>query len=121
MVGKGKPLGDQLAEILDGYSKEVQEKADKQIRNVAAATANRLRHTSPVGRTGKYAKGWAYKRTKYGEIVVYNATDWQLTHLLEFGHALPQGGRARAFPHIAPAEEKAEEDLMNRIERVLKK
>ncbi len=41
-------------------------------------------------------------------------------HLLEFGHALRKGGRTRAFPHIAPAEEKAAQILEKEVEAALK-
>ena len=43
-----------------------------------------------------------------------------LAHLLEHGHAKRGGGRTRAIPHILPAQEAAEEQLMNDIERGLK-
>ena len=43
-----------------------------------------------------------------------------LAHLLEHGHAKCGGGRVKAIPHIAPAEEAAEEELMKDIERGLK-
>ena len=112
-------IGEQIAQILDDYEKEVQKKAGEAIKSVSQDVAKRLRETSPKGPTGDYAKGWRVKKNKYDDYIVHNATDYQLTHLLEYGHALPQGGRARAFPHIAPAEKWAEGELVARIERTL--
>ena len=43
-----------------------------------------------------------------------------LTHLLEFGHCLRNGGRTRAMPHITPAEEKGIEQLEKQIERSIR-
>ena len=37
--------------------------------------------------------------------VLYNKTDGALTHLLEHGHALRQGGRSPAIVHIQPVED----------------
>lgn len=62
-------------------------------------------------RTGDYLDGWTTTVTEdrqgnYG-VSVNNATDWQLTHLLENGHLIvnKKGGTgwASAHPHIRPA------------------
>ena len=75
-------------------------------------------------RTGRYAKSWRAKTTKESatalEVTVYSPTRYMLAHLLEHGHAKRGGGRVRAIPHIAPAEEAAEEQLLNDIERGLR-
>ena len=52
---------------------------------------------------------------------MHSKNRYQLTHLLENGHAKRGGGRVRAFPHIAPAETAGTEQLVKDIERDLKK
>ena len=60
---------------------------------------------------GKYLQGWKVEiedRDRGGHTaIVYNETDWQLTHLLENGHLIvnKRGGTgwASAHPHINPA------------------
>lgn len=71
---------------------------------------NGLKRSSPKGnrRTNTYAMGWTIKaddsrRSGYG-VVVWNATNYQLTHLLENGHIIANKkggvGWASARPHI---------------------
>ncbi len=52
---------------------------------------------------------------------MYSPTRYMLAHLLENGHAKRGGGRVKAIPHIAPAEEKGEEQLIKDIESALGK
>jgi len=77
--------GDDSIEILSNATK-----------NAARKTVADLKSQSPVGKEGKYARGWSHKAqksgiTKYTE-TVYNRTDYQLTHLLEKPHATGKGG-----------------------------
>jgi hypothetical protein len=54
-------------------------------------------------------------------ITVYNKTDYQLTHLLEKGHAIAGGtGRVPAYPHIGPVERKYIPQYEERINEILK-
>ena len=66
--------------------------------------------------TGKYAKRWTTKTTKRDikfsfEVTVYSPSKYQLSTFIEFGHAKRGGGRTKAQPHIAPAEERGVETL----------
>lgn len=74
--------------------------------------------------TGAYEKSWAVKTTRETanalEVTVYSRNRYQLAHLLEFGHAKRGGGRTRAFPHIAPAEQRVAEILVREVEAALK-
>jgi hypothetical protein len=60
-------------------------------------------------KTYAYSKSWTVKTLKKTseslEITVYSPKKYQLAHLLEKGHAKRGGGRTKAVPHIAPAEE----------------
>lgn len=116
----------QLRKILEDYSEEVKQTANNAVEEVANESVQKLKNTSPR-QSGSYAKGWKVKRTRGGTGVhsctVHNATDYQLTHLLERGHIVRNKkgtyGRAPAHPHIAPVAEWAESELPRKIEEKL--
>ena len=73
-----------------------------------------MRAAGSFGGTGKYRKGWKTKVEESRlsiEGTVYNGAAPGLTHLLEFGHVKQNGGRTRAFPHIAEVNDKAQEEF----------
>ena len=112
-------IANEIAQALTEYTSEVEEKLDEIKSDVADETVNMLKVNSPMGRRGKYAKGWRKKKdgTSY---VIHNATNAGLTHLTEKGHAKRNGGRTKAQPHISTAEEMAIKKFENKIERVIK-
>lgn len=116
--------GAAIAEALAEYDQEIADATKRITDEVAKEAVDALKKSSPK-LTGSYRKGWrkkaAYtdKRTKRN--TVYNETDFQLTHLLEYGHASRNGGRVRAIQHIAPVEQAAIEALQERIEAAAKK
>ena len=116
-------LADAVKEILDDYADVTTDGMKKAVKDAGNAVRDDIRSGAPT-KTGKYAKSWSVKTTKENthafEVTVYSTNRYQLAHLLEFGHALRGGGRARAKPHIAPAEQKGIEQLERDIERSLR-
>ncbi|MCC2429870.1 HK97 gp10 family phage protein [Bacillus paranthracis] len=110
-------LANDIARELQRYGKEVEEKLEVEKEEVSKNLVDELRQKSPK-KTGKYRKGWRKKKVG-NAIVVHNALKPQLTHLLEKGHAKANGGRVPAQVHIAPAEEKAINEFIERVERAI--
>lgn len=118
----------QMQEILEEYDLQLHRAIDEAGKSTARAVANQLKATSPRNPKGKhagrYAKGWAVKKD-YDSYIVYNKTDWQLTHLLANGHIVKNrygdtGARAKGDPHIADAEQFGIAEYPIRISRGLK-
>lgn len=117
-------LAEAISNTLREYADVTEEAAQKGVEQTAKEAIEELHSAHPAG-SGKYGPwdkynaGWVIKkeaRKKTGSsVVIHNATHYRLTHLLENGHALVNGGRAKAFPHIAPVAEKAEDNLLKNI------
>ena len=111
--------------ILSNYADATEETCKEAISATAKETVNELRnvHVSGAEKYGSwdnYRKSWKSKKTNKGlETTIYNEKYYRLTHLLEKGHAFKNGGRAKAFPHIAPIAEKAEESLLKKVKNGL--
>jgi len=110
----------------DALKEDVQKTAKKVKQDIQAAApvhagAYRDRRRTP----GTYKKSWATKTTHESanelEVTVYSKRQYMLTHLLENGHAKRGGGRVAGIPHIKPAEEKGNRELLDAIERDLQK
>lgn len=115
-------LAAQIVAELSQYTDEVAIEVKQACKDVSKGMTENIRRDSPK-KTGDYAKGWKakieFEDKNNIRITTYNATDYQLTHLLEFGHAKVNGGRVEGKPHIAPNEEKAKAELVKRIENAV--
>ena len=118
---------DQMAQtIMDGlleYADLATEDMKAAVKKAGNKAKSDVQAGAPVD-TGKYKKSWTVKTTKENanalEVTVHSKNRYQLAHLLEFGHAKRNGGRTRAFPHIAPAEAAAAELLEREVEAALR-
>ena len=118
----------EIQKILQKYGEDVEQNTAQIIDETAQKGAQLLRNTSPVdpkGRqSGVYARGWRVEKSGAksargltSSATIYN-THPQLPHLLEHGHALRQGGRSPAIPHIAPVEEIIYREIGARLVRL---
>lgn len=111
-----------INDILNEYSQDIQDGITKAAEDIAKDGANELKKTSPK-RTGKYSKGWRVdKRSGKGFVhtTIYNATSWQLTHLLEKPHLLRNGKKSVPKVHIEPVEQKCIKDFEKKVEHIIK-
>ena len=121
-------LSNVILEYLENFKDVTEEACKDGVLTTADEAVKELRSAHPAGsgKSGswdKYDSGWKKRvstmKTKEKGIlaVVYNEKHYRLTHLLEKGHALVGGGRTQAFPHIAPVEEKCEDNLIKNIKK----
>ena len=119
---------DRMADVIMDGLMEYAELAADVMKDCVKKAGNTVKKETQAGapvRTGKYKKSWAVKRQRETsntlEVVVHSRNRYQLTHLLEKGHAKRGGGRVKAIPHIAPAEEKGIRELEEGIKGGLSK
>ena len=116
-----KSVEAQMKELLDTFDHHVQEVVEDAAKESAKECVQKLKATSPKRPGGgSYARSWTSKKLAKGW-VVYNK-EYQLTHLLENGHASANqygeyGVRFNGIKHIAPVEEEGIEGFELRINR----
>ena len=118
-------IDDLAAEIIDGlteYKDMVTADMKKAVRKAGQSVKKDIQANAPK-KTGAYSKSWKVSTTKETseslELTVHSQKKYQLAHLLEKGHAKRGGGRTKAVPHIAPAEESAVKQLESDIEKAI--
>lgn len=119
-------LSKEIMKSLEEFKDVTEEACEKGVLETADEAVRELRSAHPAG-SGEYGswneynKGWTKRTNKSKQkgilSVVWNQKHYRLTHLLEKGHAKVNGGRTRAFPHIAPVEQKCEENLIKNIKK----
>ena len=127
---KPDQLTETISKMLEEFQGATEEVVEQAVKETAKEAVGELRMANPsgsgkYGSWTKYANSWDSKDTtgKRGfgyTTTIYNKKFPWLPHLLEFGHAVKGGGRSKAFPHIAPVAEKAEENLIKNIKRRIK-
>lgn len=117
-----KDLATEIAAGLIEYDQNVADEIKTIVDDVAQEGADELKQSSPK-LTGSYRRGWrkkqTYADTRTKRNTVFNKTDYQITHLLEYGHASRNGGRVKPSVHIKPVEEKMITELQERIEKAV--
>jgi hypothetical protein len=127
---KPDQLAKEIEQALADFAGVTEEACDKGVSETANEAVQALRNAHPAGSGDygswdkRYNKGWKVMQTKtdkryHRKATIHNATDYQLTHLLEKGHAKVNGGRTRAFPHIAPVADKCEDELVQNIRKYI--
>lgn len=103
-------LADAIMEALQEFETAATEAVKESVVSAADACLASVKANSPKD-SGDYQEGWRVKKVYEGEhdmlVRVYNKDHYQLTHLLEDGHANVDGGRTEGKPHIGPAADQA--------------
>jgi len=126
-MATSKDLVAQINDILDDYYQVVRDEYEGAAKDVADECVVRLKAVHWKTDTGKkYSSTWRVKKTRWGAFKVHNSKNYQLTHLLENGHAVinakgDTGKRAKGIKHIYPvyvwAQAELEHEIRSRIER----
>jgi len=119
----GGELGKAIVDALRDYTEAVSEGIASEVVDIAELVKSEIAAGSPVGARKRYKRGWKVeKRDSQGVTrrIVWNKSEYRLVHLLENGHALRNGGRAKAIPHVRPVTDKRLPELEERIERVIR-
>lgn len=109
-------LTKEINSILESYGEDVAENVEEIATKVAKLGVKKLKEGGGyTERSGEYTKDWTYKnQSKKNKAlkIIHNRKHYQLTHLLEYGHAVKGGtgrsvtmGNSKAFPHIEPVED----------------
>lgn len=126
MADKKTTVDDLADAIMDGlkeYADLATDTVKEAVKDVSKNVKKDIQANAPK-RTGRYRKSWTVKKTAESStsltMTVHSKDRYQIAHLLEHGHAKRGGGRVAGREHIAPAEEKGNQELLRKIERGLR-
>lgn len=132
---KAEDLQKVVANLLEKYKEDIEEDVINVVDDITKKARDELKETSPRAHIetkkynekhlNKYYKGWTIKLSKRKDgayhKVIWNKTNYQLTHLLEFGHVTRNGSRTKAIPHIRPVEKKYNTEFVNKLKEEIRR
>ena len=128
-MSKGVSI-DQLGEAIDKeltiYSQNVLDGINREAKNSMAQLVKTTKATAPVGNRKKHYRDSikSKKVEESGRGVTYlwyvDGPDYRLSHLLENGHALRNGGRVEGTHFIQKATDPIIEQYIKAVEEVIK-
>lgn len=116
-------IAKQVSELLLEYGDRINDEVQKVLPDVVDKGVQELKQKSGTlfkkhGKGPHYADSWTkkeWKNSKYYNGYTIHNRKYQLTHLLEKGHAKRNGGRVEGRPHIAPVEKMTEKELIEGV------
>ena len=119
-------LPDAISRELAIHSKEVNAKIRTLTETNIKALVEKTKATAPVGKRKKH-----YKSNIASKVITENSrktigqwyvkgNDYRLSHLLEHGHALKDGGRVEGTGFISKESEEIIDNYVREIEEVLR-
>lgn len=119
-------LGEAINKELTLYNNNVIDGIKKQAKESMAQLVKDTKATAPVGNRKKHYKDSikSRKESETDRSVTYqwyvNGPDYRLSHLLENGHALRDGGRVEGTHFIKKASDPILEQYLQAVEEVIK-
>lgn len=109
--------------ITNQFYNKVDDTLEETLAELADEARDMVSEKSPKD-TGDYAKGWEVKHESKNSYIVHNATDYQLTHLLEKGHDIVAWGRnwghVKGKKHIKPVERWLQKEAAKKFKENMK-
>ncbi|MBR2587473.1 HK97 gp10 family phage protein [Candidatus Saccharibacteria bacterium] len=115
-------MSAEMSAILNTYDVEYRDKVKEIVGDLAKKGVKMTKEKAKHYHWDDYGEHFAvrWENDQKGKYVahVQEKERYQLTHLLEHGHAKRGGGKTRAFPHIAPVQDELNRLLEEEIKKI---
>jgi len=119
---KAEDLSNAVMEYLNNYAEDIHDDVVETTEDCTKRAIEELKEVSQSKfkthvKSKPYWRGWDSKIQLKGKLkyhrVIWNKTNYQLTHLLENGHHTRNGGWVDGKPHIEPIEQKYNQEFVD--------
>lgn len=121
-------LDSAVMKILEEYGDEVKVDVEEVTEKVAKEAKDTVKDSAPVGaRRGEYKKNIDVKQTEKSALetqytIYVKAPEYRLTHLLEFGHATPDGTeRTKEIKHWQKGQDFVDKNFETELREKIEK